>query len=489
MTKIVKRSELTDEEMAIILSLQGIVNRNHPSLYIDIDNYLSYLTDTPYEYISFQDCLLFYKSYVKGIILFNFSKGDIELNIASSLSGIFDYLIIPTHYQHIKKIFSSLEIIDISNLTGDYIDKQETIFDQYQQYFSKTGLIHQVCTPDNYHLTLRDQGIANRWFCFYTGEDQKAKSFRKKVLQWANPNIAIYGWTTDEISFVDDISKYGDYIIPSDWSCNHSYLDKTNKVVLKQQVAEEIIEDNKHYLTIVVSDGDNAQWLERDFTTNSTFGMRIKSYVSYPISWTIAPSLSVNAPRVIEYIYRLKQNDYFVSGVSGAGYMNPCAFPSNHLPEFCNKTKELMANCDLKVVTLLDNLANRDKILEVINYYSQDDNLIGGIYELDPSKYQGGKGEMFFADNGKPFASVRVSFWSPDGTNESVTGEWIDSIAREINSFPINPTSSLGYTVLNVHPWSTTIDDLNQLISKLSPNIQIIRADSFLKLIKNRVIH
>ena len=490
MIDVIKFYELSNNEKLLVLSLQGLANKNKPNIFLDIDNYLDYV-DEPYQYISIENALKKYKNYYNGSILYNYEIGLIDMNIASSLSGILDAVILD------KELYRkyNIDIIkDITDLTGDYIDKQEKIFDKYKHLFKKDGLIHQVTTKDVCHITLRDHGISNEWFCFYTGETEKAKTFRNKVLNWANKNIAIYGWTTDEIDFVNDISQYGDYVIPSDWSCNHSYLNKFKEIKIKQkgvQIKSDLNNPNKHYLTIVVSDGDNVQWLERDFSTTSTFGQRIKTNEDYILNFTIAPSLAISSPMVLQKIYNLGKNNYFVSGVSGAGYMNPCQFPEQYLDEFCAKTSDLFDKCDLSIVTLLDNLQYMTNVGHTIDKFAKFGNIIGGIYEIDPTKYAGGNGEIYYPTNkqtnNKPFASVRVSFWSNNGLNNSVTKEWIESIADTINKFEININSKKGYTVLNVHPWSTTIENLDYLISKLDKHIEIVKCDDFLEMIKNNV--
>lgn len=490
MVDVINFKELANNEKLLVLSLQGLANKKRPNLFLDIDNYLDYIKEQ-YQYISIEEALEKYSDHYVGAILYNYEYGLVDMNIASSLSGILNGIIMDKELASKYKINI---IKDITSLDGDYIDKQEKIFDEYKHLFKKDGLIHQVTTEEICHITLRDHGISNEWFCFYTGETKKAKSFRNKVLNWANKNIAIYGWTTDEIDFVNDISQFGNYVIPSDWSCNHSYLNKFNEIKIKQkgvQIKSDLNNPNKHYLTIVVSDGDNVQWLERDFSTTSTFGQRLQTNEDYIMNFTIAPSLAISSPQVLEKIYSLGKNNYFVSGVSGAGYMNPCQFPSIYLEEFCARTSELFDKCDLSIVTLLDNLQYMNNVSATVDKFAKFGNIIGGIYEVDPTKYAGGKGEIYYPTNNqkynKPFASVRVSFWSNDGTNSSVTNEWIDSIADTINSFEIDIKSKKGYTVLNVHPWSTTIKDLDYLVSKLGSHIEIVKCDDFLEMIKNNV--
>ena len=54
-------------------------------------------------------------------------------------------------------------------------------------------------------------------------------------------------------------------------------------------------------------------------------------------------------------------------------------------------------------------------------------------------------------------------------------------------NFDININSKKGYTVLNVHPWSTTIEHLDYLVSKLDSHVEIVKCDDFLKMIKNYI--
>ena len=79
---------------------------------------------------------------------------------------------------------------------------------------------------------------------------------------------------------------------------------------------------NKHYVAFVMSDGDNVQWLEREFFTTSTFGQRQASKLDYKMRWTFSPSLAELCPDAAEKIYSGVKHDYFISGVSGIGYAN-----------------------------------------------------------------------------------------------------------------------------------------------------------------------
>ena len=68
--------------------------------------------------------------------------------------------------------------------------------------------------------------------------------------------------------------------------------------------------------------------------------------------------------------------------------MNPCRFPLTHLEQFCRKTNELFKVCDLSVVTLLDNLKYMGKVSKIVDKYAKFGNIIGGVYEVDPTNMQ-----------------------------------------------------------------------------------------------------
>ncbi len=492
----VDSKKLSLEELALIESLQGLVNRHTKEtgvgLYIDAENYMVYLKKYKVIYLTFDEAIIEFKEYIKGIVLFDITPGNISINTACNMATIYDAVMVDYKLFKVISKYNFKELFDTKELNGDFIDQQKYIFDNYKHLFNNNALVHQVTKKDCHHIRLRDYAIKNKWMCLYTGEDKKSFEFREEVLKWLESNSPIYGWTSDEISFVDHISQYGNYVCPADWSLNHSLLDEIDADIPKQpsMKADEIDNINKyHYVTIVCSDGDNIQWLERDFATSSSFGERIKTEQNFPMSFTISPTLADVSPIVLEYIYKQGKNNYFVSGVSGVGYMNPCNYPKNHLKNFCDKTAKFMSICDLNIVTLLDNLKNLYHVTEVLDEYAKHDNIYGGIYELDPTMYGGGNGKIYWSSNGKPFASVRETMWAPDGTNKTVTEEWLTGIADRINNYKVDPTSEDGYTVLNYHPWSMKIENLERLVKKLDSHVKIISTNKFIELVKNNVKH
>jgi len=484
---LLKTSSLSESELALAVSLQGLLAQKGETFLIDCDHYRQFVDSDSFSVRSvfLRALIAENKNLIPGYVLFDFSRCDGSLNAANMLTSAKGYLAVPSECESL--------VSDLLPCVRDLREEdpttiQETIFDECLPFFRRDGLIHQVERPDNHKINLRDYGIRNHWAIVYGDESEKGRKFLGHVLSSLKSGIAIYGWTTDEVSFVEFISRYGDYIVPSDWSSNRAFFASDQETTIPFSPHHVDVLPNKHYVAIEVSDGDNAQWLERDFPFEGYYGKRTESFHNYPLAFTIAPAMTYLAPAALRYIYSRVRNETFASGVSGAGYMNPCAFPAKELPAFVEKTARMMKEASLTIVTLLDNKNNMSDatVRRVINEYAKRPEIDGGVWEVDPICYEGNAGRIYFSENHKPFVSVRYSLWSPTG-DRTTDRTWIDKIAEKINQLPIAPKQEKGYSIVNVHPWSTSNEDIDYLVSKLSDNNQILPLEDFIGLIKKNL--
>ncbi len=491
MTYVLDFSVMSDEEKAVAVCLQGIVNRKENRIIIDVDNYMSYVGDTERQKIDVYEATKKFIDLLDGISVYKLDCHDVGINMAATYAAVNNVLGVPDVIAG-RFVVMGLKIkIDLRLITGTSASRQKIVFDMCYDKLKKDGLVHQVVNGDNFHIRLRDLSICNGWACVYTGEGVEDRAFRKYVLSKLNSNIPVYGWNDDEISFIKDISEYGDYALPTDWSLNHSYFGKKD-CNLSQKIHGDLskIAPQKHYVALVVSDGDNIQWLERDFATSSSFGQRLKTPCSYKMSWTFSPSMAAICPNGAEYIYSHAKADYFVSGVSGIGYANCLSYPRQHLDEFARQTAMAMEKSDLSVVTLLDNVANANDerfVQDRLHCFTKFDTIQGGIWELDPDRYGSGKGRVWWVD-GKPFVSVRFTLWYPTCNMADVTNDWLDNMASQVNAMPIAPNNESGYSVVNVHPWTMNQASIDYFVSKLDKNkIELVYADELIQLMKKNI--
>lgn len=484
---LLKTTSLTESELALAVSLQGLLAQKGKTFLIDCDHYKQFIDQNLFSVrpVFLSSLIAENTKVIPGYVLFDFAKCDGSLNAANMLSSAKGYLAVPSDCEGlVAGLFPCVRDLRKENPATI----QERVFDECLPFFRKDGLIHQVERADNHKINLRDYGIRNHWAIVYCDETEKGRKFLDHVLSSLDAGIAIYGWTTDEVSFVEFISHYGDYVVPSDWSANRAFFASDQGTTIHFSPKHAEILPNKHYVAIEVSDGDNTQWLERDFPFEGYYGKRTEVSHNYPLAFTIAPSLTYLTPAALHYIYSRASNESFAAGVSGAGYMNPCAFPEKELPAFVKKTSRMMKEASLSVVTLLDNKKYMcdAAVNRVINEYAKYPEIEGGVWEVDPICYEGNNGKIYFSDNHKPFVSVRYSLWSPTG-GTTTDRSWIDRIAKKINQLPVAPKEEEGYSIINVHPWSTSNDDVDYLVNKLSDKVQILPLEDFINLIKKNL--
>ncbi len=487
MVHIIDFSKLSDGEAALALFLQGVLARKGVKIFMDADNYLPYLEEEG-EYIDVFDAVKRYAEQFKGAVAYDLGCNDVSVNMAATLAAAYDVLCVPRALIDKVNGLGVKTVGDLARVEGSPAQRQRTVWNLVKDRLSKTAVVHQVVKEGNFHIRLYDFAIANRWPAIYTGESCEDRAFRREVLEFADKNIPVYGWNDDEISFILDISKYGDYAVPCDWSLNHSYFGKS-RIKLAQNAKRTPVSEGKHYAAIVVSDGDNVQWLERDFATDSLFGQRQQSGADYKMNWTFAPSLAELCPAAAKRIYSGNKSDYFVCGVSGIGYANSMSYPWEHLEEFTRLTSEGMETCGLNVVTLLDNLGNVENCKNLqgrLHFYSKRDNIYGGIWELDPDRYSSGRGRIFWCD-GKPFVSVRFTMWHESGRQGVCDKKWIEDFAARVNAVKADPSSWEGYSVINVHPWTMNMENVDYFVSLLGDHIELVYADELIELIQRNV--
>ena len=83
--------------------------------------------------------------------------------------------------------------------------------------------------------------------------------------------------------------------------------------------AKRTLED-KTYILVYMGDYDSAAWLSR--TLPRLWDDPARGRI--PIAWAFNPNLAERVPYVFDHIYRTKsENDWFIGGDSGAGYINP----------------------------------------------------------------------------------------------------------------------------------------------------------------------
>jgi len=500
---LIESAALNNNEYVMMTSLQGIMAQTRASVFLLDANREKYVLDFLDEHpeiraLTFGDpwalvrqCLGFIAD--AGCIVYEAGSNP-TVNMAATVCGVERWLMVE------KSLVPAAENIGLSvkrDLTlennADAAAAQRGVYLQYRDQLCGRFILHQH--PGNRFG--RDYAIAVKAPCLFVAEDDAAGvAFRQEVFADTRANSMLFGWTTDEGAYVSRASQYGLNVIASDFCVNLSFMSAVSgDEPLEQQNSPRPLtaDASKHYAAIVMSDGDNLQWFEGAFpSAGSHFQKRLALDTSFKMSWTAPPvAASLETPLMQRVYESACANDCFVAGVSGIGYINPSQYPAKHLGSFAAATGLAMRRADMGVVALLDNAASPQWLWEAaqlkpaLAYYAQDENIEGGLIQSG-DRYAGLGGKIYFSE-GKPFISCALSFWYNAGGDAAAKEKWVEQFAAQLNARPADIHSAAGYTYVNVHPWSTSIEELNQMVSLLDGHVELVTAEELVALVKQNV--
>lgn len=413
-----------------------------------------------------------------------YKKGDVSVNIAATLAGITGFL--PVCEDDVAK-YQALGLVEKFNVNSAALT-YKWLFNNVMSELSSAGLVHQnyqsVGVTNKY---IKDYGICNKYFYVYYDEVSiVGNSFKKTLHSFLDDNCPIFGYTYSEDSDVAFFSQYGQFIVPTDYTCNLTFLAADafagKKFEQPNDDSELPAEQGKHYVAFVVSDGDNATYWQNTaaFATNY-MNAAGRENDTFPVTWSITPSLADLMPLVLENVYSNQSNgyDYFCAPVSGQGYINAGNFEAEndgeYFADFVSKLDVYMGKSDLSVVTVIGGNQQGD-LVNVLHGYASAENVTGGIV-YDGSKYFGANpGGVIWID-GKPFVQPRDSLWETTPAY----------IAARINTYSTDITTIDAYSIINVHPWSHSYEDIRKIVGMLNENVEVVSVDRIINMMADNV--
>lgn len=237
---------------------------------------------------------------------------------------------------------------------------------------------------------------------------------------------------------------------------------------------------DRHYASFIVADGDNIQWMLNDLQSSPNWFASPRRG-TFDLGWGVSPSMIDLAPSVLNWYYthaaKGEHNDRFVVGPSGGAYIYPSQYPRDELMLHTERLAAAMTRADLGVVQIIDFDAFDDTDLRAT--YLRHDQITGLVY-LEYSRYDGLRGRVRWA-RGKPIVSARTMLW--DGLSSP------DEVIATLNSAPADPTSPEGYSVVMMHAWSMTLDDIGYVVDNLAPHVSVVTPDALVALMTRHASH
>lgn len=500
--EIVVVNGLSKDERAAIHCLQGLVGRVEASIYLnyggqsanelkDLENAgctLLYADENGKSW-SLENLIPRYFSHIKdnGYVLFSDADTTEQINMAFNYATVFGWLAVPKSCEEKVK---SIGLEKKEDLTDDTLDftEQRDFYSKYKDEFCKNALVHLYAEGSG----LRDLAVQQKIFItFIKDDDFIGRTFRDRLFKDLEPASAILGWCQYEVKFTESASSFGHYVIPSDHSLNVSVLtcNRIETAPMAQKAEAPELDPQKHYVSIVYSDGDNAQWISNGY---SEFHQWQSYNIDTPITWTFAPQMKEFSSTAVKRALDNSGGDSFIAGPSGAGYGRIDKMSAQKVSRLADITAATMLDSGLRIVTILNDMSptavNELVYANKLRSFARYDNIDGGILQLDGPRYAAGEGKVYFAED-KPFMSVRFSLWHPSGDPAQVTNEWLREQAEIVNSCPADIHSVNGYSVINVHPWTVGPDDLAYFVSRLDDGVEVLPADELIAAVKENVPH
>ncbi|AWZ47880.1 protein phosphatase [Clostridiaceae bacterium 14S0207] len=488
---VISQDYMIEEEKTMIATLQGLIsNRSESQIYTlnslqpdykiwleDLKNHygVTYeLVENPWTLIKK------FRPFIHGYVLYSRnSLKDPSINNACSLASLKNCIAIDRNLEGLVRNCGITNIVkDCRNTDKNWA---------YDNLWN-SGLNHSTVielSPSK-AVALRDYAIMTKSLIFY--EDSVSdKTLREKVFKSMKTNGICLGWGPDEHENVSITSKYGISMVASDWSYNLTVLSAFPSNPIKQKPSKKIKkEDNVHYVTIVMSDGDNQQWLlGSNYNSPKWYGSPNRG--QFNMGWTISPSLYYLAPTVFKEYYKdastgLNKDDFLVPP-SGMGYIYPSKFPKNKLKTYTKSLNKYMKNVDENYAVIIDDDSFYDN--KIWNKFTCHSN-IDGLFYLNYHRHDDYHGKISWSNN-KPIVSCRDLLWHELEDENTL----IQNINDRIEKGYTNVKDPNAYTFIYVHAWSKDMNNIKNVVDKLNKNskVRVVSPDSFMKLIKENIPH
>lgn len=486
---VISQDSMNSSERTMVASLQGIVN-NHCSSQIYTLNssqpdYKIWLEDLKDNYkVSYKiisdpwQLLSIYKDYIDGYVLYSSkTPKDPSINNACSLASLNKAIVVD------EAIEAKVKHNGVVKVKGDCRNTDESW--AYNNLWNK-GLNHStvIQLSPGKAAPLRDYAIMTKSLVFYEDSVDKT-TLRDKIFSSMKDNSICLGWGPDEFINVSTASKYGVSVVASDWSYNLTTLSSFPLIHSIKNLSPSIQkEENVHYVTFIMSDGDNQQWyLGNNYGSPKWFGYSNKDKLN--LGWSMSPSLYYLAPTVFNLYYKSisneSSNNNFIVAPSGNGYMYPSKFDRNKLTSYVNTLDAYMQKVDEKYVSIIDDAAFEN--IDLWNKFTEKSS-VQGLFYLDYHRHDKFQGKILWANN-KPVVSCRDLLWN----NLESEAELAKKINDRVNSGQVNICSPEAYTFVYVHVWSKGAGNVEEVVSKLkqNPSVRIVTPEIFMELIKRNV--
>ncbi len=480
-------------EKALLVSLQGLANRNAPQLYIVHPPEFQWEITGPlfdfyqrkhgvkfHELQSADAALTQFKDVAKGYVVWDKNVGA-SLNVAFTIAGVEDVVVvseelIPLVEQHGLKQFDDLR--------GRYTGKTdaEIYQDAYNKYWDRCAKDRVMLMGGNHGAVrmpgMADWGVEQKMFFHDLSANlnnpahQAELALTRRIFSELEPGGYVFGWHSygkdTEEQYTTLLSMYG---LRMEGLHNLPNLSFNNQFTFtpgfkftnnhSMPLDAKLMAEEKVYISFVQSDSIGiGVW------TKPGRG-------KLPFGWQVTMNWTEFSPAALEYFHEsATPNDYFIGGLSGPGYMYPNSIPADRFPILMKRARELMALLDEHIMEIMDNTAadgnvgNTDLTKETVDaYYREFPDVIGFINGYGPARTRDLR-------DTRPMISYEY-YIDPRRPR--------DQVAADLNELIALNSKRPYYLLVHVRE-SNDVNSLVEITKQLEGPIEIVPIDRFLKL-------
>jgi GxGYxY sequence motif in domain of unknown function N-terminal/GxGYxYP putative glycoside hydrolase C-terminal domain/Ricin-type beta-trefoil lectin domain-like len=350
----------SNADINLFASLQGIVNRSQPQFITvtggDGEGKFTWITNHGLNYTLLANpytAITKYRSYAKGLVVTDPNQPD-TLNLATTIAGIKDVLICdPSLLTILTQAPYNLPIVD--DLRGRFVDKYEVYNYLYNTYWNQTT--HRMLSGmyPGIHGCLRDYLVAMKVCVLWLDPaiPQDAVIMDKFGVGMASANSVFVGWMPNEGSALTWLARYGIPIMPSDFYRNGSVFSGVRPAISVPAAPPVPALQNKIYVAMILSDGDNMQYMQHVMRMNWDSPARNQ----IPISWTVSALAADLDPGMLNYYWNnASANDCLISGPSGAGYAQLGKWSQANIDAYTSLSNGYFQRSGLRIATIWESL-------------------------------------------------------------------------------------------------------------------------------------
>lgn len=476
----------------LIISLQGLANRDYPRVYLEYPKHWQWETVRPL--ITFMEerhgtqftrlglndadaALSLFGKYAKGYVVWD-REVRASVNVAFTAAGVLDAIVVSEELIPLAEKHGLKKVEDLRDI---FRGKSDAEIYQWavDKYWDRCSRDYYAVLGGHAGMEMQpgvaDFAIMQRAFCADLSANPKHPeelALLKHLLGQQNPASTVIGWH----SYAKDTEGQhttltGNFGLKMEGLHNLPNVSFTCQIPLSPDFTftnnhnvardEELTAEKKVYIAALATDSMGIGTWTKPGRGEIPYGWQVL------MGW-----LRLN-PVALQFFYEDKSpNDYFVGGLSGPGYMYPKSIPADKFPPLMKDARDLMAALDLRVMEIMDysegnrHVGNTDLPKELVDrYYQEFPDVIGFINGY-------GAARTFDLRDGVPFLSYDYYL--------DVQRPEVDAAADLEELIQLNPKRPY-FLLMHVRE-SNTIEKVKNILGRLSEEAEVVPLDVFLKL-------